>query len=216
MTIEVGGDIKSLLNFYREERRIFGRCPHCQEPFRLSEVKLTYGKEPPKDLLSRMKKERARLEEELAQLEEDIEEIEAEYENKLEMQAEGWQSKFDIEVERRLRKSINDVRKKAIAKSRAGQLGKTLEKIAPMFSGFGHHPYDVRPMFDPIDFVVFDGYFRGEVTNITFVEFKTGQGRMTKIQDSVRNTVEKKKVGFEVRRLTSDTIKMLTKDSSAQ
>ena len=213
MAIEIGGNIRSLLNFYREEKRIFGRCPYCKEPFRLSEVKLTYGKEPPKDLLGRMKKERARLEAKLEQLQIDIEDIESEYETKLEMQAEGWQIKFDTEVERRLRKSISEVRKKAIAKSRAGQLGKTLEKIAPVFSGFGHHPYDVRPMFDPVDFVVFDGYFRGEVTNISFVEFKTGQGRMTKIQDSIRSTVEKKRVGFEVQRLTSETINMLTKDS---
>ena len=41
--------IGSLLAFYKHERNIFGRCPHCNEPFRLSEVKLTYGKEPPRD-----------------------------------------------------------------------------------------------------------------------------------------------------------------------
>lgn len=215
MAIEIDGNIRSLLNFYKQEHRLFGRCPHCQEPFRLSEVKLTYGKEPPRDLLTRMKKDRARLEAQLEQLQADIEDVESEYENKLEIQDEGWKIKLDTEVERRLRKSINEIRKKAIAKSRAGQLGKTLEKIAPVFSGFGHHPYDVRPMFDPVDFVVFDGYFRGEVTNISFVEFKTGQGRMNKIQDSIRNAVENKRVGFETRRLTNETISMLTKDSSS-
>lgn len=57
------GSIGSLLKFYKAEKRIFGRCPHCQEPLRLSEVKLTYGKEPPNDLLTRMKSERERLEE---------------------------------------------------------------------------------------------------------------------------------------------------------
>jgi predicted Holliday junction resolvase-like endonuclease len=212
--IEINGDIRSLLNFYKEERRLFGRCPHCQEPFRLSEVKLTYGKEPPRDLLTRMKKERARLEEELEQLKADIEDIEFEYKNNLDTQEQEWKTKVSTEVERQLLKTIREIRKKAIAKSRAGQLGKTLEKIAPIFSGFGHHPYDVRPMFDPVDFVVFDGYFRGEVTDITFVEFKTGQGRTTKIQDSIRNAVEKKRVGFEIRRLTKETINMLTRDAA--
>jgi hypothetical protein len=48
-----------------------------------------------------------------------------------------------------LTKKEREIRKNAIAKSRAGQLGKTLEKIVPMFPGFGHHPYDVRPIFDP-------------------------------------------------------------------
>jgi predicted Holliday junction resolvase-like endonuclease len=219
--IEINGDIGSLLNFYKEETRLFGRCPHCQEPFRLSEVKLTYGKEPPRDLLTRMKKERARLEEELEQRQEeleqlqaDIEDIELTHQNNLETQEQEWKTRVSFEVERQLLKTIREVRKKAIAKSRAGQLGKTLEKIAPVFSGFGHHPYDVRPMFDPVDFVVFDGYFQGEVTDITFVEFKTGQGRTTKIQDSIRNAIEKKRVGFEIRRLTKETINMLTKDAA--
>jgi predicted Holliday junction resolvase-like endonuclease len=211
--IEISGDIGSLLNFYKEETRLFGRCPHCQEPFRLSEVKLTYGKEPPRDLLTRMKKQQARLEEQLEQLKVDIEDIEFEHENNLETKEQEWRTRFSVEVDRQLSKTIREIRKKAIAKSRAGQLGKTLEKIAPVFSGFGHHPYDVRPMFDPVDFVVFDGYFRGEVTDITFVEFKTGQGRTTKIQDSIRNAVEKKRVGFEIRRLTKDTINMLTRDA---
>jgi predicted Holliday junction resolvase-like endonuclease len=212
--IEINGDIGSLLNFYKEETRLFGRCPHCQEPFRLSEVKLTYGKEPPRDLLTRMKKQQARLEEQLEQLKADIEDIEFEYENNLESKEHEWRTRFSVEVDRQLSKTIREIRKKAIAKSRAGQLGKTLEKIAPVFSGFGHHPYDVRPMFDPVDFVVFDGYFQGEVTNITFVEFKTGQGRTTKIQDSIRNAVERKRVGFEIRRLTKETINMLTKDAT--
>jgi hypothetical protein len=48
--IDISGSIGSLVGFYKHERSIFGRCPHCGEPFRLSEVKLTYGKEPPKDL----------------------------------------------------------------------------------------------------------------------------------------------------------------------
>jgi predicted Holliday junction resolvase-like endonuclease len=89
-------------------------------------------------------------------------------------------------------------------------LGKTLEKIAPMFPGFGHHPCDVRPIFDPIDFVVFDGYFEGEVTDITFVEFKTADSRPSQVQNSIRNAVEKKRVKFEIRRINKEMIRMIT------
>jgi hypothetical protein len=49
--VKVEANINSLLQFYKTEQHIYGRCPHCQEPFRLAEVKLTYGKEPPKDQL---------------------------------------------------------------------------------------------------------------------------------------------------------------------
>jgi predicted Holliday junction resolvase-like endonuclease len=122
---------------------------------------------------------------------------------------EKWKDRVDNEVQRQLLKTIRQIRKDAIARSRFGQLGKTLEKMAPMFPGFGHHPYDVRPVFDPVDFVIFDGYFKGEVTDVTFVEFKTGQSRLNKVQDSIREAVERKRVHFETRRLRRETIDML-------
>jgi predicted Holliday junction resolvase-like endonuclease len=208
--IEINGNIGSLLNFYKEETRLFGRCPHCQEPFRLSEIKLTYGKESPKDLLTRMKSERDRLKEKLEQLEEDIEDTQLEHDNELGALDDRWKDKVSTAVERQLLKTVRQIRKDAIARARVGQLGKTLEKIAPMFPGFGHHPYDVRPVFDPVDFVVFDGYFQGAVTDITFVEFKTGQSRLSKIQDSIRTAIEKKRVRFELRRLSKEAMKALT------
>ena len=200
------GSIGSLLAFYKHERNIFGRCPHCNEPFRLSEVKLTYGKEPPRDLLTRMKRDRDKLQEQMETLQGDIEEMEHVHAEELSDQ----QERFDAEIDKRIGKEKKEIKDKAIAKSRAGQLGKTLEKVAPMFPGFGHHPYDVRPIFDPIDFVIFDGYFKGEVTDLVFVEFKTGQSRLNDVQNSIREAVRKKRVHFEEKRLSSQSIKMLT------
>lgn len=218
---EFGEGIGSLLNFYKNERNIYGRCPHCGEPFRLSEVKLTYGKEPPRDLLTRMKRERDRLKEQTEELESRIEETESQYEDKidalkethdgdLDALEERWRDKVENAVEKRIRTREVQIRRDAIERSRVGQLGKTLEKIAPMFPGFGHHPSDVRPIFDPIDFVVFDGYFRDEVTDIVFVEFKTGQSRLTSVQSSIRKAIDKRRVHFEERRMTKETIRMLT------
>jgi predicted Holliday junction resolvase-like endonuclease len=223
--VNMSGDIGSLLSYYKHEKNIYGRCPHCQEPFRLSEVKLTYGKEPPRDLLARLKRDRDRIKEELEQLEAQIEETEAEHEDVLDsLESEHeealqeledkWREKVDSAVDKRLGSRIREIRQDAVAKSRAGQLGKTLEKIAPMFPGFGHHPYDVRPVFDPVDFVIFDGYCQGEVTDITLVEFKTSQSRLTSIQNSIRAAVEKKRVHFEERRLKKETLKLLTEGAS--
>ncbi len=219
--IDFSGSIGSLLSFYKHERHIFGRCPNCGEPFRLSEVKLTYGKEPPKDLLVRMKRERDQLKEQLEELESEIENAESQHESDIDVLKQGfedkldnidgrWRDKVDNEVEKRIRTRVKEIRKDAVERSRVGQLGKTLEKIAPMFPGFGHHPSDVRPIFDPIDFVVFDGYFQDVVTDIVFVEFKTGQSRLTSVQSSIRRAVEKKRVHFQERRMTKETIRMLT------
>jgi len=225
--VDVNGSIGSLLSFYKHERNIFGRCPNCGEPFRLSEVKLTYGQKPPRDLLTRMKTERDRLRNELEKLESQIEETESHfegeidalaenYEGKLDALNERWTDKVDTEVDKRIRTRVKEIRQDAIARSRVGQLGKTLEKIAPMFPGFGHHPSDVRPIFDPIDFVIFDGYFRDDVTDVVFVEFKTGQARLTSVQRSIREAVRKGQVHFEERRMTKETIRMLTQRRPAR
>src|SRR5580693_3523257 len=134
---DINSSIGSLLNFYRQEKNIFGRCPHCGQPFRISEVKLTYGKEPPRDLLTRMKSERDRLKEQLDELEAEIEDAEFQRESELEdaeskresdIQAlnDKWNDKVSTEVERQLGRSILQIRKDAIAKARVGQLGKTL------------------------------------------------------------------------------------------
>ena len=208
--IGIDGSIGSLLSFYKHERNIFGRCPHCREPFRLSEVKLTFGKEPPRDLLSNLKRDRDKLKEKLENMEAEIEDAEDTHSYEIEALNTKWKDKVDVEIDRRLEKRVKEIRRNAIAKSRAGQLGKTLEKIAPMFPGFGHHPYDVRPVFDPIDFVVFDGYYQGAVTDIVFVEFKTGQSRLNSVQGSIREAIGKRRIHFEERRLGKETIKMLT------
>lgn len=214
--INLSGTIGSLLDFYKHERNIFGRCPHCHEPFRLSEVKLTYGKEPPRDLLSRLKKERDNLAERLEALETEIEELEYQHDEELRALDTKWKDRVDLQVDKEMSKRVREIRQDAIAKSRAGQLGKTLEKIVPMFPGFGHHPYDVRPVFDPIDFVVFDGYFQGKVTDICFVEFKTGQSRISTVQSSIRDAIDKKRVWFEEKRLGKHVVKMLTEGKIAQ
>lgn len=202
--------IGSLLAFYKQETRIFGWCPNCNEPFRLSEVKLTYGQEPPKDLMTRLKTERDRLMAKVKELESTIDDLEEEHSSELDALDEKWDDKVSNEVDRRLETQKRQIRKDAIARSRAGQLGKTLEKVVPMFPGFGHHLCDVRPIFDPVDFVIFDGYFQGEITDSTFVEFKTGGGRLTDIQESIRDTVTRKRVHFETRRLSRETLRMIT------
>jgi len=179
-------------------------------------VKLTYGKEPPRDLLSRLKKNRDKLEDELEAVKAEIEEVEDRHGYEIDVLNAKWSDKVENEVDKQIRKREKEIRQKAIAKSRAGQLGKTLEKIVPMFPGFGHHPYDVRPVFDPIDFVIFDGYYQGSVTDVVFVEFKTGQSRINPVQGSIRAAIENKRVYFEEKRLGKEAIKTLTEGKTSR
>lgn len=77
-------------------------------------------------------------------------------------------------------------------------LGKILEKVAPVCEGFGCVPRDCRPLFDPIDYIVFNGLSRdGTVDSITFIDVKTGGGGLNQHQRQVRAAVEASKVEWQ-------------------
>ncbi len=69
-------------------------------------------------------------------------------------------------------------------------LGKILEKIAPVFDGFGYSARDCRALFEPIDYVVFQGLARRrQVEALVFVDIKTGGGGLNRHQRQVRDAV---------------------------
>jgi predicted Holliday junction resolvase-like endonuclease len=77
-------------------------------------------------------------------------------------------------------------------------LGMILERVAPVCDGFGSAPRDCRPLFDPIDYVVFNGLaLQGEVKSITFLDVKTGGGALTPRQRQIRAAIEAGKVEWQ-------------------
>lgn len=80
-------------------------------------------------------------------------------------------------------------------KSVAIKLGKTVEKVIPALSGFPYKAGDCRPVFDPIDYVVFPGLAAGKPTIIDFVDVKTGGSRLSAVQRQIRDAVNDGKVG---------------------
>ena len=74
-------------------------------------------------------------------------------------------------------------------------IGKMVEKIAPSFSSFGFLCGDCRPVFDPIDYLVFSGLAKhSKVDAITFVEMKSGKARLTADQREIAALVERGKI----------------------
>src|SRR6266508_3905789 len=96
-TIPSDGQITDLLKFYRAEHHIYGRCPCCGEGFRLSEVKLTYGKEPPRDMLTKLKLASRRAEDANDRLRERIEEMQADHESNMDSLEGQWRDRVDVE-----------------------------------------------------------------------------------------------------------------------
>lgn len=83
-------------------------------------------------------------------------------------------------------------------KSEQVRMGLLAEQIVPFLADFQHNPKDLRPMFNPIDYVCF------EEDKITFVEVKTGNAVLSQKQKNIQKLVEEGKVFFEVYRMKSN------------
>ena len=99
------------------------------------------------------------------------------------------------EQEKELRERRRNIPLSSEMKSTAVNIGFILERIAPSMKEFTHDRNDCRSLFDPIDYVIFEGLNkRGIVTKILFVDIKTGKAKLTGRQKEISKLVENKKV----------------------
>jgi predicted Holliday junction resolvase-like endonuclease len=77
-------------------------------------------------------------------------------------------------------------------------IGFILERLAPVLKEFRFDKNDCRSLFDPIDYVIFDGLNKtGEVQKIFFIDIKTGEARLKKNQKAVKQKVQHKLIEFK-------------------
>lgn len=108
-----------------------------------------------------------------------------------------WKIKFEQKIKEWKEKEEETIRRDAIERSARTLSGKTLEKLVPFLDSFPHDPHDIRWLGDPIDFVIFDGQSSGNLKEIVFCEVKSGESKLSKIQQRIRELVERKKVKWE-------------------
>jgi len=81
--------------------------------------------------------------------------------------------------------------------ARAVNIGFVLERIAPALDGFTFERNDCRTLFDPIDYVVFEGLSnKGRVSKIIIMDIKSGGARLNPRQKAIKQLVDDKKVEF--------------------
>ena len=102
-------------------------------------------------------------------------------------------------------KSLKEIRKTISQKSEVGakavNIGFILERLAPAMPGFRFERNDCRSLFDPIDYVIFEGLSKkGAVSRIIFSDIKTGAAKLSKKQKEIKTLVEKKKIGWDTYR----------------
>ncbi len=104
-----------------------------------------------------------------------------------------------LELEFREREA--EARQDSVARSRSTLSGKFLEQLAPHFPDFPYDPTDLRFLGTPVDYVVFDGLAGGEISEVVFLEVKSGTSNLSTAQRRVRDAVEAGAVRWEVYRV---------------
>ena len=91
---------------------------------------------------------------------------------------------------------IPDIRDDAIKQSRAVLSGQFSEQLAPYLPDFPYKPTEARFIGKPIDFVVFRGMDERKINEVVFVEVKSGQSQLSKVEKTLKSAVENKKISW--------------------
>jgi len=111
--------------------------------------------------------------------------------------AEKWRSELSYALDQ-----IKERKKKTRERSERGVLdvniGKVLEKIAPALPGFSFNCHDCRPLFEPIDYIVFEGLTEnGIVDSIKVIDIKTGTPQLSDHQRQIKEAIEEQRVEWK-------------------
>ena len=98
-------------------------------------------------------------------------------------------------------------REEAIKQSRAVLSGQFSEQIAPYLPDFPFNPTEARFIGKPIDFVVFKGMDEKKIEEIVFVEVKSGQSQLSKIEKSLKSAVENKNISWHEYKVPEEVTK---------
>lgn len=100
--------------------------------------------------------------------------------------------KKDLQARRKTISQTSEIGAKAV------NIGFILERIAPSMEEFRFDRSDCRSLFDPIDYLIFEGLSKkGLVTKIVFADIKTGTARLGPKQKEIRDLVEGKRVVWD-------------------
>jgi predicted Holliday junction resolvase-like endonuclease len=98
------------------------------------------------------------------------------------------------EAERDFLRRIPSERDDAVKRSRAVLTGQFSEQLAPYLPGFPFDPTELRFVGKPVDFVAFVGAASGDISEVVFVEVKTGNSALNKAERSLKAAIEARAV----------------------
>ena len=220
----------------KESRNIYAQCPSCNFIFSLFSARLMHGKNPPKDILAKSEKQAKAALERLEQFKEkyddDIDELnqrmsESTYrlKDKINLMTEEYRhGKQELSEKIRHMKSdiaysqkeiIKEKTQLALLRSRSVIEGHIAE-LFPFFNKTSYNPADLCALMptQPIDFIVFDGLFKKDISSITFLDVKKGKAQLSSTQKQIKEVIDGGKVHMKKLRVNFDDVKGNAKEES--
>ena len=99
---------------------------------------------------------------------------------------------------------IPGIKKDSIERSRASLGGQFSEQLAPYLPNFKYKPTECKFLGKPVDLIVFDGLDEKEVTEIVFVEVKSGGSELNGVQRKIRDAVKAGRVRWDEYRIPKE------------
>lgn len=91
-----------------------------------------------------------------------------------------------------------EIKEKALERSRSVLKGQIGEQLAPFIKGFEYEPSDCRFIGSPVDYLIFDGLSEGDVKEIILTDVKTGEeASLTEQQKEIKNLVEEGGISWQ-------------------
>ena len=160
--------MSTISSFLREQRHIFGTCPHCRSLFRLVDAKVSYDSPYKVDWL-----------------------------DKLENLQESWETKAE-----ELGEKEKAMRREAIEKATRTELPKLLHRIVPTFTKSNLNPQDIKTLFHPIDFLVFDGLNNDRVDRVLLMDHKPNDSGRTSIHKGINDAIRSEAIEWRTLRVS--------------
>jgi predicted Holliday junction resolvase-like endonuclease len=153
-------------------------CPHCNEEFSAKRAKLfsMFSKYP-----DFAQKKMQSLWDELSEQKDGISERKREI----------------VERRKEMREEYNSKPTQIQASTESINFGQIVEKVVPSIDGFPYDTKDCRPLFDPIDYIVFKDLRRnGNISALLFVDVKSGSAKLNKRQQAIKHAIDSGKLHY--------------------
>jgi len=103
------------------------------------------------------------------------------------------------EQKKELKERRRSIPKTSELSAKSVNIGLILERLAPSLKQFRFNRNDCRSIFEPIDYIIFEGLTRkGKVDRIVFSDIKTGKARLQDNQKEIKSLVERKRVTWDI------------------